>query len=1012
MHNASVLKTRWLRFLALVSVGLTLPFAVFADEAEEEVIEEVIVYGIKNSLLDAISIKRSNVGVMDAISAEDFGKFPDGNLAESLARVSGVAIDRSNVEGQSIAVRGFGPEFNLVTLNGRQMPTVAGQYGGGRSFNFGDIASPGVSAVEIFKSSNSSLPSGGIGSTVNMVTTKPLNIEGTKQSYSFNFVEDTTSEAGGQPIETALLWATNQGRWGASLSASYQDRSNREEGTQESNWLSSDRLAGRVDSSNPAYENNNTRADGATFYQEPSAYLIKDNDRERTNAQATFQYMVTDAMTATVDYTMSGVEFASEGSTFGSWLGGWNTTDAVINTNGAYTDVTVADRGYDHSVTWGDSETDNRSLGFNLAWDVSEQLQLELDAHNSTAELSGNIFDNRLGFSTASRANVTSTNGGSNGINTFSYDQDFTASDMVGTSLSLRDGFQENEITQIQLKGTWFTEAAGPLKSIDFGISTAKSEFTRTARGSNFGIDESGEALDGFSSSADDWDDALFVRTELGNFMNSFNPTLGTSYYFEIDAVAALNAFGAINPGSTDSADGTVCCDSFGDLDSDERVREDLDSAFVQFNFETELAGRPLNVVAGLRYEDTTTLSTSNYPAPTNIRWDMIAGLIPVTAGATPESDSGDSSIVLPSLAMSLAFTDNQIVRMAFSKSMSRASLNDLQTQLEVGNTDFFTLTATGGNPALQPLESENFDLSYENYYAEGSYFAVNYFRKKITNFIGSQTVDQQPIGDLRNPAFNENGLFAQQCVRAWADAGRPAPGFPGDAGATGDCVSQQALWAQGWMNDQQHMGWVALAMARGVDVSNGFPWAGCGDYDGWWRCDPGYIDGSATDPLALFDITQPFNLNDGKVSGFEVTLQHLFEGTPFGFQANFTKVTGGDVEPDTYAIGDQFILPGFGDSGNLSAFFENEKHTFRVALNYRAETAQGFANYKQPVFVDERHQIDASYQYRHNENITLFFDAQNITDESTRLWVRHPEMLFLSQDHGPVYKFGVRANF
>ena len=151
MHNASVLKTRWLRFLALVSVGLTLPFAVFADEAEEEVIEEVIVYGIKNSLLDAISIKRSNVGVMDAISAEDFGKFPDGNLAESLARVSGVAIDRSNVEGQSIAVRGFGPEFNLVTLNGRQMPTVAGQYGGGRSFNFGDIASPGVSAVEIFK---------------------------------------------------------------------------------------------------------------------------------------------------------------------------------------------------------------------------------------------------------------------------------------------------------------------------------------------------------------------------------------------------------------------------------------------------------------------------------------------------------------------------------------------------------------------------------------------------------------------------------------------------------------------------------------------------------------------------------------------------------------------------------------------------------------------------------------------------------------------------------------------
>ena len=130
--------------------------SAYASEAvEEEVIEEVIVYGIKNSLLDAISIKRSNVGIVEAISAEDFGKFPDGNLAESLARISGIAIDRSNVEGQAVAVRGFGPEFNLVTLNGRQMPTVPGQYGGGRSFNFGDIASPGVSAVETYKSSNS-----------------------------------------------------------------------------------------------------------------------------------------------------------------------------------------------------------------------------------------------------------------------------------------------------------------------------------------------------------------------------------------------------------------------------------------------------------------------------------------------------------------------------------------------------------------------------------------------------------------------------------------------------------------------------------------------------------------------------------------------------------------------------------------------------------------------------------------------------------------------------------------
>jgi outer membrane receptor protein involved in Fe transport len=213
-------------------------------------------------------------------------------------------------------------------------------------------------------------------------------------------------------------------------------------------------------------------------------------------------------------------------------------------------------------------------------------------------------------------------------------------------------------------------------------------------------------------------------------------------------------------------------------------------------------------------------------------------------------------------------------------------------------------------------------------------------------------------------------------------------------------------------MNDFQHMGWVAVAMSRGVDVSNGFPWAGCGDYDGWWRCDPGYVDGSSADPLAVFEITRPMNLETGEVSGVEVTLQHLFEGTPYGMQFNYTAVSGGDVEVDTNVIGEQFILPGLGDSGNLSFFFEDDKHTARLALNYRGEVIAGFGNYQQPLFVEARAQVDASYQYRINEDMTLFLDMMNITDETTRLFARHSEMLFLSQDHGPVFKLGFRANF
>ena len=105
-------------------------------------------------------------------------------------------------------------------------------------------------------------------------------------------------------------------------------------------------------------------------------------------------------------------------------------------------------------------------------------------------------------------------------------------------------------------------------------------------------------------------------------------------------------------------------------------------------------------------------------------------------------------------------------------------------------------------------------------------------------------------------------------------------------------------------------------------------------------------------------------------------------------------------------------MLPGFGDSGNLSFFYEDDKHTFRVAANHRGETLAGFGNYAQPLYVEARTQIDATYQYRANDNTTIFLDMMNINDESTRLHARYSEMLFLSQDHGPIVKFGFRANF
>ena len=969
---------------------------------DSEGVEEVIVTGIRRSLQDAIDIKRNNVGIVDAITAEDFGKFPDGNLAESLARVVGIGIDRSNVEGARIAVRGFGPELNLVTLNGRQMPTVPGQYEGGRSFNFGDISSHGIAAVEVYKSVNSALPSGGIGAAVNMVTTKPLDIEGRLTSGSINYLHDSTSKKS-KPIEAAFVHSSNMGNWGYAISGSIQERNNVEEGTRESNWITVEDMAltegyFRVDKNAAGITNGNKRADGKTFYQEPSAYLIKENDRERVNAQGSIQYDFEKAR-ATLDYTYSKVDFSSNGQMFGSWLGGWGTTAGTINKNGAYTDVTVGGRGYDHQLIWGNTENENKSLGFNLAIQHSDSLSIEIDYHNSSAEKLGTELPNEMGFVTPADAVITHRNGGSNGINTFNYSKDFTVNDLSHSGLIYRDAAKKNDMEQLQLKGEWLNLEGGFLKSVQFGMSTNESEFSDVRSELNTPL------APVVAASSD-----LFTKTPLNGFMDGFNVNFGSNYYFAIDPAVAKNAW-QVNVGLFDA----------GPVDTNDRVVETLDSLFVQADMEFSINDKPLLVVAGLRYEESEVTSTGLESTPTNIRWDFIQGLTYITGGAVDAPRMGSNDMLLPSLAMSYALEDDKILRFSASRSMARPSLQDLRSSLSFSNKDFFTPTASGGNPSLESLKSTNFDLAYEWYYAEGSYFSVNYFYKEIEDFISS-SISTGNLYGLTNPAQSEIGQFAQSCVNAWDAAGRPDTVSYGAPGSWEYCPSQQAIWAQSWMTPQQHMGWVALGMqAHGGTLpetwNNGwaFDYGGgspnCND-GGWWRCNPGYIDGTASDPAANFQITRPANLETGEVDGFEIVLQHLFADTGYGAQFNATIVNGGDVDVDRSKIGKQFILPGLGDSGNASFFYEDEKVTARIALNKRGETIVGFGNYDQPLYVMERDQIDASFAYRINEQATVFVEGQNLNDENTRLYARHSEMLFLAQDHGPIYRVGFRYKY
>lgn len=232
VKNTAMRKTKLAT--AISAACLSIVASQLSAQEISDTIEAIQVTGIRGSMQAAIDLKRQTSGVMDAVSAEDIGKFPDTNLAESLQRITGVSVNRVEGEGSEVTIRGFGGQFNLVTLNGRQMPAADARAvffgvnanrnsGDSRSFDFSNLASEGVSGLQVYKSGRAGVPSGGIGGTINVQTLRPLDV-GTQFSMSAKAVDD----AGGDSVTPELSglgsWTNDAGTFGVTAFASYQER--------------------------------------------------------------------------------------------------------------------------------------------------------------------------------------------------------------------------------------------------------------------------------------------------------------------------------------------------------------------------------------------------------------------------------------------------------------------------------------------------------------------------------------------------------------------------------------------------------------------------------------------------------------------------------------------------------------------------------------------------------------------------------------------------------------------
>src|SRR6187549_605898 len=178
----------------LLALSIALPAAAQAQAADAnttEELDEIVVTGLIGSLQRNLDMKRESLGVVDVITSEDIGKFPDSNVAASLQRIPGVSIQRSGTRGEptGITVRGFGGDFNETLYDGRRISTASG----GRSVDFSTVGADFVGALTVMKTPDVTLSSSSIGATVNIAFPKPFDKPGMRFAASASGTEQEES---------------------------------------------------------------------------------------------------------------------------------------------------------------------------------------------------------------------------------------------------------------------------------------------------------------------------------------------------------------------------------------------------------------------------------------------------------------------------------------------------------------------------------------------------------------------------------------------------------------------------------------------------------------------------------------------------------------------------------------------------------------------------------------------------------------------------------------------------
>ena len=946
---------------SLLSVGIATALMSGGVCAQSDNIEEIVVTGMLSTMKAATARKRDDSGMMDAILAEDIGKFPDTNLAESLQRIPGVAISRRDGEGNQVTVRGMGPSFNFVTLNGRQMPSPEHN----RAFNFSDILPEMVTGVEVFKTATATKPSGGIGSLINVTTATPMQLGDSMSGSAKMLFDDYAGST--TPQFSGLVSKMLSDNFGVLIAAGHQTRETENDFIQVRRWDRRNTL--RVDSNGDGAltgDDSSIATSSGTPWFTPVQSITghEEKDRERTNVNLVAEYIASDNVTATFDYQYS--EFTNDFTQLESaiWFGNFASADPgwSADENNVLTSASFSNKGVDFFSSNPVQQFENDSVGLTLDWNINDDSTVSVSYSSSSSERQPGGEDER------NKADIQIT--GLNPIFSVTGDYAFpiiAASDMLEENYRVhqhtkRSLARSDDVSQFKIDYAFNDGGSFEIKAGLMRTEQTKDSYSFTAqpndqrfRVSDIDGDGSGDPRTMVCEIYDQDGDRTFSLNDDGQYAIS-----GTCDPADIAAMQADYTKVSFSSHLTTAPTNFVQYDP--NLSSGWLEHRGLTSSYIDmlqqanwyditetttaFYVETEtqdweVGGRPITIVLGYRHESTDIDSTSEEQnligyEPVQIGQPMLR-VFDDTADSIRFTDSASYDQGLHNLSIKYDLTDQVILRLAHSETITRAGLNSMRSARNIG-TDVRDEEGTGGqasagNPGLLPYTSTNIDLGVEYYLDDFSYFSVAYFDKEVANFVS-------------NTVTTENLVTA---------------------------------------------GGITLSYPDNVET-------------------PG-IGGT---PIP-YQVSRPANNDIANVDGWEVSGSYLIGDTGFGISANMTIVDS-DAEFDVTNFETTFALAGVGDSWNVIGFYEKGPIQARVAYNYRDSFFEKFGhndmNNPEPTIFDEYGQLDVSASYDYSDEMTIFFEGVNVTSEDLRARGRYANQMVNIATGSARYAIGIRAKF